>query len=142
MQQERGMKPMFALGKNPIFSNGNFAITGAAWGQIVGGVAASAIASLVNNGLDAGALLPGITDALLTVGAPTVVGMAAVAALDTSSGEGSVWVKAGLAGTFAVGAMIAVGALPATIDMQTIALIGICGGGAAIGGSIITGALY
>jgi len=126
---------MFALGKNAIFS-GALDVTTANYGQIVGAVAASAIASLVNNGLDAGALLPGITDALLTVGAPTALGMAIVGAIDKDPKTG-VWVKSGLAGTFAVGLMIAVGALPATVDMQTIALIGICAGGAAIGGSFV-----
>lgn len=104
----------------------------AALSVLIGGGSAAVIASFVNNGVG-DQLLPGIKDVLLTVGAPTAVGILAVRALDT---QGTInknpMIGSLLAGGISVGLMIAVGALPATVDSQTLALIVICGGGAYI----------
>jgi hypothetical protein len=97
-------------------------------GVLVGGLCASVIASFVNNGINA-QVLPGVLDTLLTVGAPTAVGILAVNALD-SEAESKPLIASLLAGSIGVAAMISVGALPATVDAQTLALIAICGSGA------------
>ena len=104
----------------------------AALSVLIGGGSAAVIASLVNNGVG-DQLLPGITDALLTVGAPTAVGILAVRALDQQGTiKNNPMIGSLVAGGISVGLMIAVGALPATVDSQTLALIAICGGGAYI----------
>lgn len=117
----------YSSGTGPFSSD--LAVISVSYSSLVAGLVSSTVAALINGGLDFGQLLPGVTDALLTVGAPTVVGIMAVNALDSTTNPSSPAVKSLLAGTFAVATMLAVGALPATIDLQTIYLIGICASG-------------
>lgn len=102
---------------------------------LIGGLTASVIASFVNNGVNM-QLISGTLDTLLTVGAPTAVGILSVNALESGDTGGDKLVPAVLAGGIAVALMISVGALPATVDMQTLGLVGICAGGAFVGDNV------
>lgn len=102
---------------------------------LLGGLTASVIASFVNNGVNM-QLITGTLDTLLTVGAPTAVGILAVNALEAGEDSTNKLVSSVLAGGIAVALMISVGALPATVDMQTMGLVAICAGGAYVGDNV------
>jgi len=97
----------------------------------IGGITAGAIIGAVN--MAEGNFVESFQLGLMGVGLPTAASSLIVDALDTKGSYDDSTYKAIFSGTLAVGLMIATGAMPSTVDSQTVALIAICAAGVYVG---------